>query len=280
MNRIRKASKRLILALLVICSLWMTVTITQLYRHARQPVDAILVLGGSIRREIHVAESVAQSVAEAVSGAVAESITEQMATRSVEENQSQNQAQNQAQNQGTASPEWHSIPILVSKGSKPPCIRILFERALASVHEGINGDSGNEAAINAVSILDDVWLEDCAKSTFDNFRYSLPILRSWQAHHIKVVTSPTHLPRAQWLAQIMLGSHGIWVEMELVEEKGVPGNVETPLKTGLDVTRSLLWAMISHVYHPTCNAVIPLTSVDLEQWEQKGFKCEHQAGIN
>lgn len=204
---------------------------TQLYRHGQQPVDSILMLGGSIRREMYLAE--------------------QRAELEIVERQFLGQAD---------SPEWQQIPILISKGSKPPCIRILFERVAASV--------------------DNVWLEDCATSTFDNYRYSLPILKGWKTHHVKVVTSPSHLPRAKWLAQIILGSHGIWVDMELVEEKGIPGNIETPIKTGLDVTRSLLWAIVSQVYSPTCNQIIPLESVDLEQWNQKGFKCEHQAHIN
>ena len=228
-TRIRKASKWLMLAVLVILSLWGTVTSTRLYRHAQQPVDAILVLGGSIRRELHVAE--------------------QMAKRRTEPLQIQK-----------TTTSAGAIPILVSKGSKPPCIRILFERAAAPINN--------------------VWLEDCAKSTFDNYRYSLPILKSWQVHHVQVVTSPTHVPRAQWLAQIILGSHGIWVEMDLVEEKGIPGNIETPIKTGLDVTRSLLWAILSQLYSPPCPTIMPLASVNLNQWEQRGFKCEHQANIN
>lgn len=231
MNRIRKAFKRFVLVLLVITSLWGTVIATQLYRHAQQPVDSILMLGGSIRREMYLAE--------------------QRAAPDIVERQFQGLAD---------SPEWQPIPILISKGSKPPCIRILFERMAAS--------------------MENVWLEDCATSTFDNYRYSLPILKSWKTHHVRVVTSPTHLPRAQWLAQIILGSHGIWVEMDLVDETGIPGNLERPIKTGLDVTRSLLWAIVSQVYSPTCHQVIPLDSVDMEQWEQKGFKCEHQANIN
>lgn len=225
MTRTRKVVKWIMLLLLVMISLWGTITTTQLYHHARQPVDALLVLGGSIRREIHVAERVAV------------------------------EAQTFNMSSGI-----NTIPILVSQGSKPPCIRILFERLAAP--------------------LGNVWLEDCAQSTFDNYRYSLPILIQWNIHHVQVVTSPSHTPRAKWLAQIILGSHGIWVDMDLVDEKGVPGNVENRLKTGLDVTRSLLWAIISQVYSPTCQTVVPLESVDLDQWEQRGFKCEHQANIN
>ena len=193
---------------------WLSVVGTQLYRHAQQPVDAILVLGGSIRREIAIAETVAQG---------------------------------------------SDLPILISQGSLPPCIRLVFERAAAP--------------------LDQVWLEECADSTFDNYRYSLPTLKQWQARHVRVVTSPTHLPRAQWLAQTMLGSHGIWVEMQLVTETGVPGNVEHPVKTGLDVVRSLGWALISQVYHPPCPRLTPLATVDLQAWQAEGFACERQAGL-
>lgn len=46
--------------LLLSVVLWISSLATQLYRHSQQPVDAILVLGGSIRREIVIAEAVAQ----------------------------------------------------------------------------------------------------------------------------------------------------------------------------------------------------------------------------
>lgn len=232
MNRLRSVFKRLMFLVWAIFSLWVTITTTQLYQHAKQPVDAILVLGGSIQRESHVAEQVAKYA----------------------------EGEVQLQTQPLSSPEWHQIPILFSQGSKPPCIRLLFEQVAAT--------------------LDNAWLEGCAKSTFDNYRYSVPILNLWNIKHVKVVTSPSHVPRAQWLAQIILGSHGIWVEMELVNETGVPGNVERPIKTALDVTRSLLWAFVSHVYSPTCNQLIPLASVDLDQWDRQGFKCERQAKIS
>lgn len=214
MFRKLKVLRWLFLLLLAGMTTWLAIAGTQLHRHAQQPVDTVLVLGGSIRREIYIAEFVAQG---------------------------------------------SRLPILISQGSQPPCIRILFERVAAP--------------------LDTTWLENCADSTFDNYRYSLPILKQWGAQHIQVVTSQTHLPRAQWLAQIILGSHGIWVDMTTVDETGVPANVESPVKTGLDVVRSLGWAVISHFYQPQCNNLLTLDSVDLADWEEKGFKCEHQAGI-
>ncbi|MGF1457465.1 MAG: YdcF family protein [Leptolyngbyaceae cyanobacterium] len=200
--------------LLVALTLWLSSVGTQLYRHAHAPPDGILVLGGSIRRELAIAKMMAQG-----------------------------------------SP----VPVLISQGSKPPCIRTLFERAEAP--------------------LTNVWLETCAQSTFDNFRYSLPSLKQWQVSHVIVVTSPTHVPRAAWLGKIMLGSHGIWVEMELVEEIGTPGNAENLIKTVLDVGRSLGWALVSYVYQPRCPALMSLESVDLAAWSQRGYRCEHQADI-
>lgn len=196
-------------------ALWASSLSIQLYRHAQQPADAMLVLGGSIRREMVVAEAIAQG---------------------------------------------NSLPVLISQGSQPPCTRLVFERAAAP--------------------LDRVWLETCAQSTFDNYRYSLPTLQQWQAQHVVVMTSPTHLPRAEWLARVLLSSHGIWVEMRVVEEIGVPGNVENPLKTVLDVGRSLGWAVLSQFYQPDgCPKVFPLATVDLAEWRAKGFNCEHQADL-
>lgn len=206
--------RRWLWLLLLIVTVWLSSLGTQLYRHAQQPTDGILVLGGSIRREIVVADALAQG-----------------------------------------SP----LPVLISHGAQPPCTRLVFERVAAPI--------------------DQVWLETCAASTFDNYRYSLPTLKQWQVQHVAVVTSPTHVPRAAWLARILLGSHGIWVEMQLVEEIGTPANVENPWKTVIDVGRSLGWAILSQFYQPICQTVFPLSSVDLAEWTTKGFKCEHQADI-
>ncbi len=183
---------------------------------ARLPAEADLVLGGSIRREMYVAEQAGQSKAA-------------------------------------------RHPILISSGSQDPCIRLLFEQAGAD--------------------LDQVWLEKCARSTFGNYRFSLPLLKQWRTRHVRLITSGSHTLRAVWMARIILGSHGIWVTPEIVDEVGIPGNEESNLKTTLDLTRSLLWAVVSHVHRPACGEVLPLTAVDLEQWRQDGFKCEHQAGI-
>ncbi|MEA5582348.1 YdcF family protein [Nodularia harveyana UHCC-0300] len=193
---------------------WLIFTTLTLVWASSQPVDAFFVLGGSIRREIYVAQ---------------------------------------------ATEKYPQVPVLISTGSPPPCIWLIFQREAAK--------------------LDNVWLENCANSTFENFYYGIPILREWRVHKVKLITSESHLPRAKWMAQILLGAHGIWVETDIVPEQGIPGNYESGWKTGLDITRSLFWGVFSQILHPHCSNVIKLAEVDMLTWESRGFKCERQGGV-
>ncbi|MBW4519188.1 MAG: YdcF family protein [Scytolyngbya sp. HA4215-MV1] len=206
--------KRSLLVLGILLVSWWLMTAISLYRASRSPVDAFFVLGGSIRREIHVARLLKRH------------------------------------------PE---VPVLISQGSPAPCVSLIFQRSQVPIQR--------------------VWLEQCAKSTFDNFYYGLPILQQWRVHRVKLITSQSHLPRATWLAQILLGAHGIWVETEIAPEQGVPGNRESALKTGLDVVRSLIWAGVSQFYSPSCTKMLSLIQVDLNEWRDRGFHCEHQGEI-
>lgn len=181
---------------------------------ATRPVDAFFVLGGSIQREIHVAELVKRS------------------------------------------PE---IPVLISSGSPDPCIWAIFQRENAPMQQ--------------------VWIENCADSTFDNFFFSTPILQNWGVRKVQVITSETHLPRAMWLAKILLGAHGIWVKPDIVDEQGVPGNQESVLKTGLDVVRSLGWAIAGQFHRPQCDKIRQLATTNLEQWQGRRFRCERQGNV-
>ncbi|MEH2317423.1 YdcF family protein [Nostoc sp.] len=195
----------------LVLGVWLIFTTITLVFAYSQPVDAFFVLGGSIRREIYVAQKAKQ---------------------------------------------YPQTPILISHGSPDPCIRLIFQPELAG--------------------LENVWLEKCANSTFENFYYGIPILRRWGVHKVMLITSPSHLPRAKWMAQILLGAHGIWVETEIVQELGVPGNRESWPKTGLDLTRSLFWAILSQIIQPQCSNVTRLTEVDMQAWQHQGFHCEHQ----
>jgi uncharacterized SAM-binding protein YcdF (DUF218 family) len=204
-------SQKLAFGLFLLLSFWLVFnTITLIYASSKA-VDANFVLGGSIRREIYVADLARKN------------------------------------------PE---IPTLISQGSEEPCILLLFES------KGVN--------------LANIWLEKCANSTFENFFYSLPILNKWKVHKVRLITSSSHLPRAKWMAQIILGSHGIWVELDIAKEEGVPGNHESWIKTGMDVTRSVFWAGLSHFIQPQCSHVIRLVDVDIKAWQQRGFNCERQ----
>ncbi|MBD2434361.1 MULTISPECIES: YdcF family protein [Fischerella] len=155
--------------------------------------------------------------------------------------------------------QYPQVRVLISGGSPDGCIWLIFQRELAA--------------------MANVWLEKCASSTFSNFYYSIPILGRWHVHKVMLITSPTHLPRAKWLAQILLGAHGIWVQTEVVQEQGIPGNREYWAKTGLDLTRSLLWAGLSQFIQPQCSYVTKLTDVDIKAWQDRSFKCERQGNL-
>ena len=186
----------------------------KLPQNADLPSDAFLVLGGSVNREIYVAQLAKQ---------------------------------------------YPQTPILISHGSKDPCILLIFQRIQAPINQ--------------------VWLENCAESTFENFFFALPILESWQVRKVTLITSKTHLPRAQLLSYILLSSQGIWVDLDIAPETGVPGNNEFWFKTLLDVTRSIFWAVLSQGIKPSCSKLYPLQDVDLNTWKITGFTCEKQAKL-
>ncbi|MFB2919456.1 YdcF family protein [Aerosakkonema funiforme] len=221
-NLLRLIRNRFVLlglsGLCLILGIWLINIGIILQKASQGPVDAFLVLGGSITREIYVAE---------------------------------------------LAKKYPQTPILISGGSKDPCILLIFRRANAP--------------------MQNVLLEKCAKTTFGNFYFSQPILSQWQVHKVKLITSLTHLPRAKWLAQIILGSHGIWVEPDIVKEQGIPGNRESFLLTAWGLTRSLSWAVISQFYSPKCSELTKLTEVNLKAWQAQGFtvkrQCERQANL-
>ena len=228
-----------LMALVVVS--WVAITITwrsvSLIGAAQQPIDAWFILGGSIQREMYIAE---QTAAQRRSG-------------------------NTHENPSGLSPKL-DIPILISTGSKLPCLWAIFNRAGAD--------------------LDRVWAEECATSTFGNFVYSVPILASWKAHHVKLTTSETHYPRAKWMAQIAFGSRGIWVEFDPAPEIGIPANQESRLKTVLDVTRIIASTIVTPILPRHCDRLTNLARVDWLQWsrreaqgEVQSVSCEYQAQI-
>ncbi|BBD62622.1 hypothetical protein NIES2109_54680 [Nostoc sp. HK-01] len=214
LNKTLQLLQKILRGLCLVLGCWLIFTTITLVSASSKPVDALFVLGGSIRREIYVAQQAKQNP---------------------------------------------QIPILISRGSLDPCIWLIFQRETAD--------------------LQNVWLENCADSTFDNFYYGIPILKRWGVHKVKLISSPSHFPRAKWMAQIILGAQGIWVEPEVVKEKGRPANREYWWKTAFDITRSSFWAVVSQFIQPQCSHVTQLTDVDMEFWQRQGFVCERQGGL-
>ncbi len=214
LNR-RRWKRRFVFALsgliLVVLSKMVWNVAVVLPAHAEQPIDAILVLGGSIRREIYASE---------------------------------------------LAKSYPHLPIIISRGSDAPCIFQIFQIKQAPI--------------------ENILLENCADSTFGNFFFNVPLLRQKKVQKVKVVTSPTHLPRAQYLAYIHLGAQGIAVEMDITAERGRPGNHESPSKTALDVTRSVIWSFFAQTLSPPCTDAIPLKEINWEKWQKRGYRCERQ----
>lgn len=155
---------------------------------------------------------------------------------------------------------YPETPILISQGSEDPCILLVFQQEQAPIRK--------------------VLLEKCAYSTLDNFYFNIPLLQKWGVHKVMLITSTSQVPRAKWMAQILLGAHGIWVEPDIIKDPGNPGHPESALKTGLDITRSLVWAVLSQVVQPKCSKLVPLSVVNMEAWRNSSFRCEHQQELN
>ncbi len=223
-QKFRQARQYCLIAILALLTGLLLHRSFQLYQAAHRPVDAVLVLGGSIRREMAAAEL----------------------------------ARDNSQ-----------LPILISAGSPAPCVWAIAERE-AQAYRSKLGDIDPKAQI---------WLESCATSTLGNYRFSLPILESWGARHVQLMTSGTHQLRATGLGRIILGSHGIWLSPTPVVETGRPGNQESKLKTAVDWMRGLAWACISQLYAPQCHGLVRLDQVVLEDWVGRDFECEHQGQV-
>ncbi len=210
-QKLLKFLTRLLPILGLILVIWLGINWWRLQNAASGKVDAFLVLGGGIYREIYAAQV------------------------------------------AIANP---TTPILISQGSADPCIWMMFQLQQAPIEK--------------------IWLEKCARSTFDNFYFSIPILKQWGTHKVKLITSQSHTPRALWMAKILLGSQGIWVEPDIIPDIVAPGNKEEGWKTAIDLGRSLGWAVLSQLSHPVCDEIIPLKEVKFTDWQEMGFRCERR----
>ena len=211
LQKLLKFLSKLVPVLGLILIIWLGINWWRLQNASLGKIDAFLVLGGGIHREIYAAQV------------------------------------------AIANP---TTPILISQGSADPCIWMMFQLQQAPIEK--------------------VWLEKCARSTFDNFYFSIPILKQWRVRKIKLITSISHTPRALWMAKIILGAQGIWVEPDIIPDVVAPGNKEEDWKTAIDLGRSLGWAALSQFHNPVCNEIIPLTEVKFTDWQEMGFRCERR----
>ena len=248
---IRRSLLVLVSAIAIVLT-WRTVSLVSA---ARLPVDAWFVLGGSIKREMYIADQAAAMMrGEAASNG-----------RSGAHSNTRSPTQSETGLDLKSPPRLSAkadIPILISTGSKLPCIWAIFNRS------GVD--------------LDRVWVEECADSTFGNFVYSVPILASWNARHVKLTTSETHYPRAKWMAQIAFGVRGIWVEFDPAPEMGVPANRESYGKTVLDLIRMMGASIVAPILPIHCDRLTNLAQVNWSQWrgqDTNTLSCEHQAHI-
>jgi uncharacterized SAM-binding protein YcdF (DUF218 family) len=152
--------------------------------------------------------------------------------------------------------EHPDIKVLISGGSQDPCIWLIFDKLKVA--------------------KDKVWMEDCSHNTFQNFYYSTPILEKWGVQKVLLITDPPQDKRALPMARIILGSHGIWVDLQIVPNSG---GEQSKYPLAVDVAVSLAWAFASQFYQPQCMHVSHLPEVDMKYWLERGFYCAPQAKV-
>lgn len=105
--------------------------------------------------------------------------------------------------------------------------------------------------VDAGAPIERVILEQSATSTFENFFYSISILKRINAKRVGVVTSIGNEQRGLWMARIFLWANGLAVDNEVLPGSFCQsGHDEEPLKTFFDVTRTVLVAPLTVFYHP------------------------------
>lgn len=181
-----------ILAVVLVAGIWLLINTISVVINSQAKEDSIVVLGGSVGREVYAAVLARQN------------------------------------------PDRLTI---VSGGEPPACTRKIFANVGAPV--------------------DKVVLDRSARTTFENFTYSLPILKRYHSKKVGIITSEGHEQRAVWMARIFLWSNGIAVDNKILPgEYSQSGHNEEPFKTALDVIRSIAWAPITNIFAPGGDVVM------------------------
>ncbi|WP_225931432.1 YdcF family protein [Leptolyngbya sp. 7M] len=114
--------------------------------------------------------------------------------------------------------QYPELDIWVSSGELPQNARAIFATAGISMQR--------------------LHLDYRATDTVTNFTTLVPKLKQNQIQHIFLVTSDFHMPRAQAIATVVLGSQGIAFTSVPVPSDNPP---EAKLRIARDVGRSVLW---------------------------------------
>ncbi len=115
------------------------------------------------------------------------------------------------------------LKIWVSSGLLPKDAHRLFRQ------EGISDERVN--------------LDYRAVDTVTNFTSLVKELERQHIHHVYLITSDYHMPRAQAIATIVLGSHGITFTPRPVPSTRPP---ESHFRIARDVARSLVWLVTGY----------------------------------
>jgi uncharacterized SAM-binding protein YcdF (DUF218 family) len=148
------------------------------------------------------------------------------------------------------------VKVLISGGSESPCIWLIFEKHTAP--------------------KDNVWMERCSHNTFENFYYSTPILESWGVHKVLLITDKPQDERALPMAKLILGAHGMWVNLMLVPNSG---GQASRYPVAINYLAGAAWGIASQLWQPHCKNLIHLPDVNMSEWYQKGFYCAPQAEV-
>jgi uncharacterized SAM-binding protein YcdF (DUF218 family) len=114
-----------------------------------------------------------------------------------------------------------NLEVWISSGLRPNEARPIFQ-----------GEGVSEARVH---------LDYRAVDTVTNFTTLVSDLEQHHIHHIYLITSDYHMPRAIAIATVVLGSHGITFTPIAVPSEKAP---ESKLRVARDVVRSFVWIAI------------------------------------
>ncbi|WP_088889463.1 YdcF family protein [Leptolyngbya ohadii] len=106
------------------------------------------------------------------------------------------------------------------------------------VSSGLSPANSHRLFHKAGIATDRIYLDYRASDTVTNFTTLVKDLDRQNIHHIYLITSDYHMTRAQAIATVVLGSHGIAFTPIVIPSDRPP---EDQLRTIRDIIRSLIW---------------------------------------